>query len=971
MWLKGKAQSLDWNLWKNHGREGGMKMHRKRIWKRCVGIFAAAALMAGTVSCGQADQSGPTEEEQVTQEEQENQEEVSAYEPTEENDNLELVMNVQPESSYWFPAELLEWKAQEDEDLAFNISTVPLADRVDREKLKTVNETQNRDTQVMAISIMNASTSGNPPRGLNKVDCNAFSYWQYVDTLVYWGGSSGEGLIVAPSPDVVDAGHKNGVKVTGTIFFPQAAHGGKMEWLNTFLQKDEQGNFPIVDKLIEVADTYGFDGWFLNQESEGTEEEPLTAEHAHLMRELIARFQEKAPGLTLIYYDSMTEEGKMDWQNALTDANASFLKDAEGAAGADSMFLNFWWTLDELADQELLKASAEKAREIGVDPYALFAGVDVQSDGYGTPIRWNLFEESKNSTYTSLGLYCPNWAYSSASDMENFWGKENAMWVNSKGDPSENISYSSDTQWRGVSNYAVERTAVTSIPFTTNFCMGNGYSFFVKGEQVSKLDWNNRSISDILPTYRWMMEHEGNNSLSAGMDVATAYYGGNSLKLRGNMEKGKNSLITLYSASLPITDQVMFTTTAKSNAPAKLDAVVELEDGSTLVLPADLEIGADWTTVNYDTAALAGKTIRSLAYQISAAEDESDFEFHFGNITIADKEQEAVPEVSEVKVLEKEFDEDAVYAGARLSWQAETPGEYYEVYRVNQNGSKSLLGVTNTTNFYINTLPRTDDSNLSNFEVIPITKLLTAGKGAQATMEWPDNSIPRAGFAADRTLIAPGESVSFTSLCSVNTENVEWSFPGADTESGTENTATVTYSQEGVYTVGITAKNSSGTVEKEEEGYIVVSGKASEGLEVLSQGAKTEASSYVNENEAPLFAVDGDVTKKWCATGAAPHQLTIDLGEARAVSAVDISNAEAGGEGSDMNTKSYTIEVSEDGVDYREVVNITRNTLGTTHDTFAPVKARYVRLNIIKPTQGSDSAARIYEVQVYGLKEAL
>ena len=36
---------------------------------------------------------------------------------------------------------------------------------------------------------------------------------------------------------------------------------------------------------------------------------------------------------------------------------------------------------------------------------------------------------------------------------------------------------------------------------------------------------------------------------------------------------------------------------------------------------------------------------------------------------------------------------------------------------------------------------------------------------------------------------------------------------------------------------------------------------------------------YVNDNEAPPFAVDGDVTKKWCATGNPPHALTIDLGD--------------------------------------------------------------------------------------------
>ena len=35
-------------------------------------------------------------------------------------------------------------------------------------------------------------------------------------------------------------------------------------------------------------------------------------------------------------------------------------------------------------------------------------------------------------------------------------------------------------------------------------------------------------------------------------------------------------------------------------------------------------------------------------------------------------------------------------------------------------------------------------------------------------------------------------------------------------------------------------------------------------------------------------------------------------------------------------------------------------------DTFAPVQARYVKLSVVKPTQGSDTAARIYELTVYG-----
>lgn len=962
--------------------------------KKWISILLAAAMTLGMTGCSgsaekepavettaveeegresaQAQETEAEEEETAGEEEQENAQ-AAQYSVTEENDNKELTMNRQPESSYWFPAGLLEWKAEEDEDLRFNVSSVPLAKRADLAELETVNSTQNKDTKVMAVSIMNGSTSGNSPHGLNKMNANTFSYWQYVDLLVYWGGSSGEGLIVAPSADVVDAGHRNGVKVIGTIFMPQAAHGGKMQWLEDLLTRKEDGSYPVADKLIEVADVYGFDGWFMNQETEGTDEEPLTADHAARMREFLSYYKEKAPELELIYYDSMTVDGKMDWQNALTEKNAAYLMNEDGEAVADEMFLNFWWTTEKLAGEELLKASAGLAKEKGIDPYDLYAGVDIQSNGYDTPVRWDLFENPEGGTYTSLGLYCPSWAYFSAGTVQDFWKQENKLWVNSKGDPSYEADVSGDdTQWRGVSAYVVERTAVTELPFVTNFCMGNGYGFYKNGQLISMLDWNNRSVSDILPTYRYIIENGEGNTLAADLDVGDAYYGGNSLILRGDVKEDTESVIKLYSADLDAQEQMIFTTAAKVRGPeVALDAVLALDDGSEVILEGDKKVGEEWTVVSYDAASLAGKTIKTISYRIKAGEDANGLQLRLGNITMAGPESFESASVSNVQVLDSEFDEDGMYAGVRLAWESDADSEYYEIYRMNQDGTKSFLGVSNTDSFYINTLPRTDETNKSEFEVVPVNGLLEEGSGSAVVMDWPDNSIPKAAFTADVTLAAPGQTITFTSLCSQNTQKVTWTLTGSDTESAQGDTVSVTYPEAGIYGVSIKAENESGSGEASHESYIVITDSAAQGLVLLSQGAATEADTYVNDNEAPQFAVDGDISKKWCATGGAPHEITIDLGEVRAVSAVDISHAEAGGESADMNTKSYAIYVSEDGGAFEEVRSVTRNTAGTTHDTFAPVNARFVKLVVNKPTQGSDSAARIYEIEVYGLEAAM
>lgn len=890
------------------------------------------------------------------------------YKITEEGS--EVLMLNSPTSNHWFPSELLSWNAEKDSNLKYNKSVIPLADRVDKSKLNTVNKTQDKDMKVVAISIMNESTSGNPSRGSTKFSSNTFSYWQYIDKLVYWGGSSGEGLIVPPTPDVIDSAHKNGVPVLGTVFFPMTAHGGKLEWLDEFLTKNKDGSFPMVDKLIEVAKTYGFDGWFINQETEGIDEAPLTEKHASLMQEFIKEFKSKAKdSYEIMWYDSMTKDGEMDWQNGLTEKNEYFLIDGDKKSVADSMFLNFWWTNKEFIEKELIKNSDKNASKLGIDPYSLYAGIDTQANGTTTPIRWDLLEKSPGKAFTSLGLYCPSWTYFSSDSVDSFQDKENKYWVNELGNPAL-ATTATGTSWRGISTYAVEKTVVNSLPFNTNFNIGNGYNFFIDGEKVSELDWNNRSMADVMPTYRWVLDQEGNNSLTPSLDFANAYYGGNSIKLYGNLEANKASTIKLYSSDLKLTKSTKFTTTAKSSLESNLDLVLEFEDGTKEVIEADSSLGAEWTTLSYKVSKFAGKTVKSISYKMSSKENADGIMINLGNININDsKAKFKKADVTKVNVEDAKFEEDDTLAGIKLTWEASNIDNisHYEIYRVNDDKSKSFLGATPSTNFFINALQRDEVSDITNIEVVAINTASERGKAATTSVEWPDNDIPRANFSVSKTLIAPGESVKFESLSSDVTKEVSWSFPGAKTETSTEKAPTVTYDKEGTYTVTLTAKNEKGEDVKVMENIITVSKNVSGELTNVALNKSATASSFVNANEAAEFAIDGKTDTKWCATGKAPHSITIDLGDVKTISEIIMSNAEAGGEAENMNTGSFSVETSLDGKTFDTVLTVEENTASVSKHAFKATEAKFVRVNILKPSQGSDSAARIYEIELNGI----
>ncbi|MGL4913219.1 MAG: endo-beta-N-acetylglucosaminidase [Romboutsia sp.] len=885
----------------------------------------------------------------------------------------------QPFSSYWYPKELLNWSPKTDKDAKFNRGTVELQKRIDGDELK---KSQSDDAKVISLAIANKSTGSTPSQGKDEFEGYNFSYWQYIDTLVSWGGSAGEGLIVPPSADLIDAAHTNGVPVLGTIFFPPEAYGGKFDWMYEFLTKDANGNFPMAHKLVEVAEYYNFDGWFINQETGERTSQYLNKELADLMKEFMAYLQKIKPkSMEVIWYDSMIDDGRVFWQNRLNEYNQSFLGE-KGKELSDGMFLNFWWTNSKYStvdpedpDKRIpytvtgkeLKESGKLAEKMGRSKYDLYAGVDVQANGYNTEIKWDyLFPKDKEAN-ASLGLYCPSWTYDSSSTVEEFLEKEEKFWVNESGDPRKD----SNDHWKGISNNIVEKSPVTELPFVTNFSMGNGEFFNVNGKQVSSDEWNHRGMMDILPTYRWVVDNN-KNKLDADIDYTESYYGGNSIGIKGSLVQGGETKVKLYASDLDLANNTDISIKYKENS-ANTDIKLELNfyDKGKQIINLDTEKNGDWTEAKASLAKYKKDEIEEISLIIKSNENRNDYKLNLGELSITDgKKGNKLSKIKNVKVEDFKVI-DNYYGNARLTWdEAGKDVGHYEIYIEDKDGNRELVGATPSNAFYVKDIERelTLDSKTT-FVINPVSKTNTSSDKYESkiTVEWPALETPKANFEISSPIIAPGESITLTDK-SLAGQSVKWIIEGLNKREEIQgNEAVVKFDKPGVYSLTQIVTNPAGETVNKKEDFIVVSKQAENGLNNLALNKDTKANASVNEDEGPKYAFDGTLSKKWCASGEKGNWIEVDLGKEMTIKELRMSHAQAGGESSSMNTSEYSVEVSNDGENWRKIKDVKGNTNAVSRDDLNYELARYVKVNINKSEQGSGGATRIYEIEVLGL----
>ncbi|WP_405942306.1 endo-beta-N-acetylglucosaminidase [Streptomyces sp. NBC_00207] len=663
-----------------------------------------------------------------------------------------------PYASYWFPdsfpagtpgpgivwRSLLQWTPERDPDLAHNTATVPLAQRFTP---VPVHRDARAGQARIASLVSFGPTAQNPSQGSPTADYYALTHWAYIDELVFWGGSAGEGIVLAPNAPVIDAAHRNGVRVLGNVFLPPVAYGGDLQWTRDLVQRDALGRFPLADKLVQVARTYGFDGWFVNAETDGGDS-ALAARMREFLRAL--RAAGTPHGLRITWYDAMNTTGRVGWQGALNPLNQEFFEDRAGKV-ADTMFVDFRWTAQTLA------ASGALADRLGRSRHELWAAVDTESRGWDSAVPWDAIIPRDREHVVSYGFYRPEWTRNHLADRSPgaFHRADDRFWTGESLDPARpapeaasasasGASSGSASGWRAPATAVADRSTVTGLPFACSFNTGHGLRWYENGKAVSDTPWNHLGLQDRLPGRRWVVDTAGERP-SVTLDFADAWRGGSSLLVAGALNAP--AVIGLHSTRLALTrGSVLELVHAGGPGPVAVEVGVAVREPAApgepvpyTWLPAgSTDGGRGWRTARAGLAPLAGRTAYGLAVRITALGKEPVV-WRLGALSVHDTPRPGRPAPPTAPAVAASARQDGK-AWLRLSWRGAAgrhrQPRHYEVSRVLPDGTRRFLGGTCGTALYLPAVPRAGRERAAAFEVRAVDELYATSAAASTTLVW-------------------------------------------------------------------------------------------------------------------------------------------------------------------------------------------------------------------------------------------
>lgn len=566
----------------------------------------------------------------------------------------------QPYQHGYTGLDLLSWNPAADQDAELLRSRVPLQERNEPLPATQRNPQLSADTEMFNLAGDYGNAFFESFHDNNVFSQYLFNYWQYTDYYGSWHGMPTQGVDKAlydpskewtqrwfefgmlnlPNAAYTNAAHKNGAKSIATIFF-SGSDRGEQTYGDLLADRREDGTYPVADKLAEVARYYGFDGYFVNQESN------VPASDVPAYREFVRQLRET--GMYVQWYDSVTyPNGGISYQNQFNQRNSPWILDTETDQRiSDSIFLNYWFS------GGMLDSSAAHATSLGLDPYeSVFAGIEAGKDQFTSTNSRALAAnvDAEGNPKVSLATLGADFVSHELGDekkvrpefQNEVFDRERRWWT---GSSTGSIA---DADWTGISSQIAERSVIDGPSFRTTFNTGHGLEWREAGAVSSDQEWGNINLQDIPVTWQWWVD-AASDPLQADFDYGEGYApaqrfsydttgaweGGSSLVLSGKVS-AKNT-VRLFKTDLDVspdsTARVTFHKATSDDTTLALGLVLSDDPGTVVEMPlAEGDATQGWTTVSADLGAFAGHQVASLALVVDGTA--TDYQVNVGELAI-------------------------------------------------------------------------------------------------------------------------------------------------------------------------------------------------------------------------------------------------------------------------------------------------------------------------------------------------
>lgn len=223
------------------------------------------------------------------------------------------------------------------------------------------------------------------------------------------------------------------------------------------------------------------------------------------MQKLTHEVRRRIPDGMVIWYDSVTHSGALNWQNKLCEQNCKFFEVSDG------IFTNYTWKSADLQiTDEIIRNKYPNRRK------DVYFGVDVFGRGQLAQHDTHLTVSRVAENDFSTALFAPAWTFETIPNRDRI---KNLNEIFLERNDRFFASFWPDLYTSGPKE----------MPFYSSFCLGSGPSRFQNGRLIDSRPWFDmraQSISMSVPIQGNFLNH----------DFSAAFDGGSCLKILGQSQ---------------------------------------------------------------------------------------------------------------------------------------------------------------------------------------------------------------------------------------------------------------------------------------------------------------------------------------------------------------------------------------------------------------------------------------------------